>query len=76
MGEGFVVTEVRYDDVGACDIGHLCALVEEASELLGVDGLFGGDFYNLRGSVSHGIIFFSHGMHRICGIDASRAIRI
>ena len=40
MGEGFVVTEVRYDDVGACDIWHLCALVEQLCELLGVEGFF------------------------------------
>ena len=44
MGEGFVVTEIRYDDVASREVGHLCAFVEEASELLGVDGLFGGDF--------------------------------
>ncbi len=41
VGEGFVVTEVRYDDVGAGDVGHLGALVEERGETLGVEGLFG-----------------------------------
>ena len=44
MGEGFVVTEVGYDDVASREVGHLCAVVEKASELAGVDGLFSGDF--------------------------------
>ena len=52
MSEGFVVTEVRYDDVASRKVGHLCALVEEVGELVGVDVLFCGNFDDLSGILS------------------------
>ena len=74
MSEGFVVTEIRYDDVASREVGHLCAFVKELGELGGVLVLFGGDFEDLWGGVSlgdfffsYGIVFISHGRHGMHG---------